>query len=300
MMVHRFVRGSWFVGGLCFIGTTSACSVEPAPDNNISHNAQDLVSEGTLDCSAGSASREANACTPVVIVVRHAEDTSTETVPHLLTTAGNNHAQLYINLIDDYVFAKSHKLSGTTAESCACPVGRVLAIDPAQNTVNRFPSSNPYQTVLPLARHLNLTIEVSDSAGVPYTGGYAWGTAARLSLLTGGARATSSTVIGWDKQGLNPTDADVTRASMEGHPLSPPGLLLRLPSSFPYESATTHFTPERNHFYVFAQQDATDGKFAVFKYYHQCYSFNSSDSGSWFTTTFLENSPTSIGVDSQP
>lgn len=294
MMVHRFVRGSWFVGGLCFIGTTSACSVEPAPDNNISHNAQDLVSEGTLDCSAGSAYRAANACTPVVIVVRHAEDTSTETVPHLLTTAGNNHAQLYINLIDDYVFAKSHKLSGTTAESCACPVGRVLAIDPAPNTVNRSPSSNPYQTVLPLARHLNLTIEVSDSAGVPYTSAYAWTTAARLSLLPVVAGVTSSTVIGWDKQGLNPSAAEVTASPI---PLNPPGLLLRLPRSFPYESATTHFTPERNHFYVFAQQDATDGKFAVFKYYNQCYSF---DSSSWFTTTFLENSPTSIGVDSQP
>ena len=285
MMVHRFVRRSWFVGGLCFIGTTSACSVEPAPDNNISHNTQELVSEGTLDCSAGSAYRAANACTPVVIVVRHAEDTSTSTVAHLLTTAGNNHAQLYINLIDDYVFAKSHKLSGTTAESCACPVGRVLAIDPAQNTVNRFPSSNPYQTVLPLARHLNRPVEVSDSAGVPYTSTYAWGTAARLSLLPVVAGVTSSTVIGWDKEGLNPDD-EVT-----------PGLLLRLPRSFPYESATTHFTPQRNHFYVFAQQDATDGKFAVFKYYNQCYSF---DSRSWFSTTFLENSPTSIGVDLQP
>ena len=204
---------------------------------------------------------------------------------HLLTTAGSNHAQLYINLIDDYVFAKSHKLSGTTAESCACPVGRVLAIDPAQNTVNRFPSSNPYQTVLPLARHLNRPVEVSDSAGVPYTSTYAWGTAARLALLPVVAGVTSSTVIGWDKEGLNPDD-EVT-----------PGLLLRLPRSFPYESATTHFTPQRNHFYVFAQQDATDGKFAVFKYYNQCYSF---DSRSWFSTTFLENSPTSIGVDLQP
>ncbi len=294
-MAHRFVRGSWLVRGLCFIGTTLACNVEPGPDNIISHNAQDLVSEGSLDCSAGSAYRAANACTPVVIVVRHAEDTTSG--PHLLTTAGNNHAQLYINLIDDYIFAKSHKLSVTTAESCACPVGRVLAIDPAMNTINRDPSSNPYQTVLPLARHLNRTIEVSDSAGVPYTSAYAWGTAARLSLLPVVAGVTSSTVIGWDKQGLNPSAADVSAASMYGLTLNPPGLLLRMPRSFPYESATTHFTPQRNHFYVFAQQDATDGKFAVFKYYQQCYSF---DSASWFTTTYLANSPTSIGVDLQP
>ena len=63
-MAHRFVRGSWLVRGLCFIGTTLACNVEPGPDNIISHNAQDLVSEGSLDCSAASAYRAANACTP--------------------------------------------------------------------------------------------------------------------------------------------------------------------------------------------------------------------------------------------
>ena len=41
MMVYRFVRGSWLVSGLCFIGTTLACNAEPGPDN-IRHAAEEL------------------------------------------------------------------------------------------------------------------------------------------------------------------------------------------------------------------------------------------------------------------
>jgi len=249
-------------------------------------------SEVVPDCSAGSAYRAAVACTPAVMVVRHAEDTSSG--PHALTDAGNNHANLYVSLVDDYVFGKAHGLGAAGAQVCVCPVGKVLAINPTSNAVSANPSSNPYETIRPLAKALALPIAVTDASGTPYTSCYNWNTAARQSLLQGVGGALASTVIAWDKQGLNWSKADAANLT-QWCKLSPSAepLLKKLPKSFTLEANGDHFTAQRNHFFVFASQDAVDGKFKAFKTYTQAYSH---DCMSWYTTTFLTDTPQFVDV----
>jgi hypothetical protein len=90
-------------------------------------------------------SANAQACTPVVYAFRHAEDvngTPPGVVPHIpghLTEVGQQHADLYVSMIND--FGNAHNY---------CPVGFVYS------TYNVNPdggegTANPYQTAEPLA-----------------------------------------------------------------------------------------------------------------------------------------------------
>ncbi len=276
-------------------GYSGELTASQAQDNTMQLPASEPVamrSAVALDCSAGSAYRAAVACTPAVMVVRHAEDTASG--PHALTEAGENHADLYVSLVDEYVFGKAHGLGPAGADVCVCPVAKVVAIDPESNAVSSSPSSNPFETIRPLANALALPIAVADEAGTPYTSCYNWNTAARQALLRDADGAAASTVVAWDKQGLNWTAADAANLT-DWCKLSPSAepLLKKLAKSFTLEADGSHFTPQRDHFFVFAGQDEADGKFTTFKTYQQTYSH---DGAGWYTTSFLTDAPKFVDV----
>ena len=240
------------------------------------------------------------ACVPVVMVVRHAEDANTpppESTPYL-TVGGKLHASLYPQMFESYLSA-AHSIGAGGVDALPCPVGRVIAINPNPTTVAPGPSTNPYNTILPYATAAKLPIEVVDPSGVPYTSAYVWNTARRQALLKGGAAATTSTVVAWDKAGLNPT-ADEAKELAKYIPsatsyTADDGLLKKLPTTFTFEANGQHYTPPRNHFFVFAQQDPTTGKFAIAKRYEQQYS---KDGTNWYVQPILPDTdnPTSLRV----
>lgn len=174
-------------------------------------------------------------CTPAVMVVRHAED---EANPlggaDILSAVGKKHAALYPDLFRKYL-AEPHSIGPDRAEVTVCPIGKIIAIDPKGNTVNPSPSSNPYDTIKPLADYLNLPIQVTDPAGVPYSTVYNWDTPERLkTLLENGSSTPTSTVIAWDKQGLNPSADDLSTKSINNKKLGTYGfvpLLKALPTN---------------------------------------------------------------------
>lgn len=248
------------------------------------------------DCHAGSDYRRLMSCEPVVMVIRHAEDGG-ENGQHYLTGPGLNHAKLYTTLFDSYIHGKSHEIAGE--DKCLCEIDKVIAIDPDPNAGNSNPSSNPYETIRPLANSISgvgtAGIQVMDQEHTSYGTAYEWRTSRRKSLLNSDHK--HSTVIAWDKQGLNPSSAEIAEALKSGLDLrnqSP--LLPALAKQFPYETPTSHFTPQRNHFYLFARQDPSDGKFAIFKFYLQNYSQEGSQ---WYTSSFLDGYPAFIKIQAQ-
>ncbi len=95
-------------------------------------------------------------CTPAVMVVRHAEDEANPVGgADILSAVGKKHAALYPDLFRKYL-AEPHSIGPDRAEVTVCPIGKIIAIDPKGNTVNPSPSSNPYDTIKPLADYLNL------------------------------------------------------------------------------------------------------------------------------------------------
>ena len=246
-----------------------------------------------IDCEQNSEYRTRNACEPVVMVIRHAEDGG-ENGEHFLTDSGKRHAELYIKLFNDYVFSNSRALGNGGLEICVCPIGKIIAIDKDLNKINSNPSSNPYRTIEPLAKYLNIPIQVQTADSMPYSSGFQWKTAERLTLLSENA---TSTVIAWDKQGLNATKEDYAKLQTFIPSLSqiPYDQFTPLLKGLPIKTIADNmtFTPSRDGFYVFAKQDAVTGKFSIFKLYNQQFS---QDGNIWYSAPngFLTDLPSAI------
>ena len=114
------------------------------------------------------------------------------------------------------ILATAHSIGPDAAEVSACPIGRIIAIDPAPNPQNGGPGSNPYETIEPLSEDLELPVETEDAAGVSYSTVYEWDTARRRALLDNGSSTPTSTVIAWDKGGLNPSAVDLDSKTING------------------------------------------------------------------------------------
>ena len=186
-----------------------------------------LVSGGALlfGLADTKKSNAAEVCTPAVMVIRHAEDGPNPAGgADILSAAGKRHAALYPELFRKYL-AKSHGIGHGGAEVSVCPIGKIIALNPNPNPENRSPGSNPYKTIEPLeplnpsAKHLGLPIHVKDAAGVSYSTVYDWDTERRKTLLENGSSAPTSTVIAWDKQGLNPSAEDLSTKFINGRKL---------------------------------------------------------------------------------
>jgi hypothetical protein len=265
------------VGAAVLLVGPSACGSDSSSDSN---------------GSASTVSKKAGAeCTPAVMVVRHAEDESNPSGgADILSSAGTTHAGLYPKLFRDYL-AKTHGVGPGGAQVSVCPIGKIIAIDKDPNPQNESPGSNPYNTIKPLADALGLPIQTKD-AGVSYSTVYNWDTARRKTLLNDGSATPTSTVIAWDKQGLNPSADDLSNKTINGKKLADYGfvpLLKALPTN---EAAIVgsgaYYTPERTDFYVFSLQDPDSGKFAFAKAYKQ--SFSDDGGSTWYYRTAL--SPT--------
>jgi hypothetical protein len=228
------------------------------------------------------------------MVVRHAEDEKAPNPPggpDILSAVGEKHARLYPKLFQKYL-AVTHGIGSGGAEVKVCPVGKIIAIDPVSNPENRGPSTNPYKTIEPLATDLKLTIQTKDPKGVHYSTVYDWNTPERLkTLLVNGSPTPTSTVIAWDKQGLNPDETDLTTKKINGNTLNTyPYHSVPLLKALPMDATAivgsgAYYTPQRTDFYVFALQDAGTGKFASAKAYKQQFS---DDGGKiWYDRTAL-------------
>jgi len=247
-------------------------------------------------------------CEPIVMVIRHAEDIDLPDGTHALSASGKIHADLYQNLFEQYMDESHHY----TVEKCACEIDKIIAIHPKKNLSNDNPSSNPYETIKPLStdpRLSNIPIEIVDvENAVAYGSNYEWTLKRRLSLLNPDHQ--HSTVIAWDKQGLNASDGDIKKAanwgmkpllgqpdkSQAGDDAVGASLLETLPLSFPLalnytstceekacspagyvcekmegQPAKCFFLPGRNDLYVLSNQ-GKDGKFEITKFYQQLYS----------------------------
>lgn len=240
-------------------------------------------------------------CTPTVMVVRHGEDKPDPGGPDILSDEGNTHARLYPKLFRDYL-AEPHKVGAGGMEVSVCPIGKIIAINPNENPENLSPGTNPYETIKPLAVDLKLVdppedaIQVEDPDGVSYSTVYDWDSAERLEmLLDNGSDIPTSTVIAWDKQGLNPSKLDSTEKSITSKEFGNQKLgsykytpLLRaLPTNEDAIASGPGYTPQRTDFYVFALQDPDTGKLAFAKAYQQCFS---NDGGSTWTPSPTANS----------
>jgi hypothetical protein len=275
MIGHRTrIVGCWTVAVLAVVGPFGLASAGAAP-------------------SGATATQEADAagtCTPVVMVVRHAED---EANPNggadVLSAVGKQHAALYPEMFHSYL-AEPHSLGVDGAEVTVCPIGKVIAIDPNPNAQNRSPSTNPYETIKPLAQSLGLPIHFTDPFGVAYSTVYNWDTPERLkTLLDNGTPTPTSTVVAWDKQGLYPSAEDLSTKSINGKKLNTyhfVPLLEALPATRDaIVGSGTGYTPQRTDFYVFALQHAGKGKFANAKAYKQ--QFSDDGGQTWYYRTAL-------------
>ena len=125
-----------------------------------------------------------------------------------------------------------------------------------------------------------------------YSTVYNWDADRRKTLLDNGASTPTSTVIAWDKQGLNPSAEDLSTKRINGKLLGDfhfVPLLKALPTD---EAAIVkpgpYYTPQRTDFYVFSLQDPGTGKFGFAKAYKQWFSDNGGMT--WYYRTAL--SPT--------
>jgi hypothetical protein len=250
-------------------GGLSACGSDGAGDD--SQQAQ-TATEPTRLAGGPEAGAE---CTPTVMVVRHAEDEANpDGGGDILSSVGIRHADLYPKLFRDYL-ATVHSIGPDGAEVSACPIGRVVAIDPEPNPQNRSPGSNPYETIEPLSDDLGLPVETEDAAGVSYSTVYEWDTARRRALLDNGSSTPTSTVIAWDKGGLNPSVDDLSTKTINGKRLADYDyvpLLKALPAAEDAIVGSGTYTPQRTDFYVFSVQDPESGAFASAKAYTQVFS----------------------------
>ena len=237
-------------------------------------------------------------CTPAVMVVRHAEDESNPAGgPDILSSAGRKHAALYPRLFHKYL-STPHGIGPDGAATAVCPIGKILAIDPKPNAQNNSPGTNPYQTIKPLAQALGLPIQTKDAQGISYSTVYDWNAARRATLLDN--TSPTSTVIAWDKQGLNPSADDLRNKSINGKQLGDYDfvpLLQALPATLTAIVGTAgEYTPQRTDFYVFAQQDPGNGTFAYAKARKQYFSDDSRVTWYYRTALSSQDNPNDIKV----
>jgi hypothetical protein len=265
-------------------------------------------SSSNSEGSAAKVSKKAGAveCTPAVMVVRHAEDEKNPAGgADILSPVGKKHAELYPKLFTDYLATTHHVGPGETAVS-VCPIGKIIAINPDPNPQNHGPSRNPYETIKPLADSLNensreprLEIQTKDADGVSYSTVYDWNNTARLKTLLNSGSPSTSTVIAWDKQGLNPDpekdlkEKKINEKTLESYGFTP--LLKALPTD-PEKivGSGAYSAPERTDFYVFTLQDPTTGKFGNAKKYKQ--GFHDPGGTEWYYPPALSptNNPNDI------
>lgn len=265
-----------------------------------------LVVAGALLVGFAAAKKAgaAEGCTPAVMVVRHAEDEANPAGgADILSAVGRKHAALYPELFRKYL-AKPHSIGPAGAEVSVCPIGKIIAINPKPNSQNGSPGSNPYETIRPLAEHLGLPIHVKDAAGVSYSTVYNWDPERLKTLLQNGSSTPTSTVIGWDKQGLNPSQEDLDTKKINGTLLKDYRFVPLL-KAFPTDGAAIvgsggYYTPQRTDFYVFTLQDPNIGKFGFAKAYKQCFSNNGGKT--WYYRTALSptDRPDDIKTVSKP
>jgi hypothetical protein len=275
-----------------------------------------LAGAGALLVGLAPANRAAAAenCTRAVMVIRHAEDEANPAGhgPDVLSALGKEHAALYPEMFAKYL-AKPHSIGPDGAEEHVCPIGKVIAIDPFPNSANRAPGANPFDTIRPLVEHLNvervkrqeprLEIQVKDPDGVPYSTVYHWNKGRRTMLLDNGSATRTSTVIAWDKQGLNPSAEDLRDKSINGKKLGAykaegwVPLLHALPTDPPaIVGSGAYITPQRTNLWVFARQDRLTGKFGFAKTYEQW--FSDDHGANWYPGTELstKHKPNDIRV----
>lgn len=183
------------------------------------------------------------ACTPAVIVIRHAEDMDgaigescvvgeanleipggTQKVhQRCLTPNGAAHAKLYA----------THLSTWMQNEKNFCPVGRVVTQDPWGDGGD-WPSANPFETIRDFANAEQVPVTFMPSNTV-------FGDSARRSLLTDSGK---SVVISWDKEGMWEGKAPLLRQMT---------------------TATTSF-PSRDMIYAFTKMNAGTATFDVKEY----------------------------------
>ena len=97
---------------------------------------------------------------------------------------------------------------------------------------------------------------------------------------------------------MNHKPSDIAPAKKWGENLNHLPLLKQLPKVFAPEPSMSQsekgFTPQRNQFFVFAQQDKSDGKFKYFKLYTERVSM---DGKNWYQNPFLKDFPKLIKLD---
>jgi len=238
-----------------------------------------VLAVGVLMATSQTGSRAAtsvSACTPTVMMMSDAENGGgSPAMQNELSPSGKQHAQLYPSMISHYL-AEPHELMSSDSAVTVCPVGKIIAVDPASGSgSNAAPIPNPYNTVRPLAESLHLSIEVKDPQGVSYNSEYEWTLERRLTLLVGGQSATMSTVVAWDRAGLNVS------------------LLRVLPAVVTFDSKGVVYSPQPTHFFVMTGQDATTGKFAALAAYHQEFT---TDGSTWYTKDALDLADSPVGI----
>jgi len=245
------------------------------------------------DCSKGSVQRRTTACMPVVLVVRHAEDTKEG--PHALTDIGKNHANLYGSpenkaqgiegMFDRYIFGSAYNFGMNKSLVCICPINRIISISNkiggktlTPRNPNPNPSSNPYETIKPLSKELGIPV-MTDDTSVQYWTAYQWTPSVKRGLFNNqGNSYPYSVVIAWDKQGLNPTEEEYKQLLTYLDQSQPESkvpfkdfipLLKALPA-VPLEANSFVLNPLRTNLWVYSDQNA-EGKFNNLSFYYQVF-----------------------------
>lgn len=248
-------------------------------------------------CSPQGDFRKTYGCMPVVFVIRHAEDT--QAGHHDLTDVGQKHAELYIQLFQNYIWGNTHSVGKNKAQACVCPLGKIISISNIGGNVlppnpNSNPSPNPYKTVVKLSEKGNIPIQ-TDNGIKQYWSSFQWTAEEKLKLFDNiGNTAPFSVVISWDKQGLNPTKEEYDglmrwlkppESHIPFHGFIP--LLQSFPNT-PFNQDSIALVPLRTHLWVFSDQNE-QGKFINVRFYQQIFYAKDCHSNPSFTpTTYSE------------
>ncbi len=216
---------------------------------------------------------------PVVFVIRHAEDTSSGA--HELTAEGKRHAELYFMLFNHYVWGGTHSIGLKKDQACVCPIGKIISIsdkgsDISPRNPNRNPSPNPYNTVKQLGHDLGLPITTYNDQS-QYWSSFQWNADAKKQLFDySGNSAQYSVVIAWDKQGMNPSEAEYMKlmtwlqepeSKVPFKQFIP--LLKYFPNTPPSKSSIA-LEPLKTNLWVFSDQNE-EGKFLNMRLYQQMF-----------------------------
>ncbi len=203
-----------------------------------------LLTGITISAQAACWENTAVKCEDAVVVIRHAEDTTTG--PKSLTTSGKRHAELYRKLFHENLTKQVYDL--TDQAVCLCPISRIVSIE-------RQWTPNPVDTVLPFASEIGL-----GEGTIEYYGNH-WNTHQRLSLLS--QNNQTSTLISWTRQGLWGKDRSSPAAD---------ALLTKLSGNDEiFKQVKQGKSPMHDNVYIFLDQNQETGKFHRMLFYRQFY-----------------------------